>query len=106
MNRIDDFKEREEKENGENISGTVSIYPQERLSWSNSGYLNEDEEGEKFMELYGKLIYQGRGASGKEDYLLKTVLGNFRLVKKDRNKLQVRKFLPSNSSRMVHKSDL
>lgn len=106
MNRIGKFKEREEKEDGENISGQVSIYPQERLSWSNSGYLNEDEDGKKFMELYGKLIYEGRGSSGKENYLFKTALGNFRLIKNDHGKLLVRKFLPSNSSRMRHKSDL
>lgn len=106
MNRVNKFKEREEKVEGENISGEASIYPQERLSWSDSGYLNEDEDGEKFMELYGKLIYEGRGGSGKENYLLKTALGYFRLVKNDREKLLVRKFLPSNSSRMVHKSDL
>lgn len=106
MSRIDRFKEKEGKNGGENISGEVAIYPQKQLSWSNSGYLNENLDGEKFMKFYGKLIYEEKGATGKEKYLLKTALGNFRLVKNDREKLIVEKFLPSSSARIISKSDL
>ncbi|MBS3788743.1 hypothetical protein KGY79_11170 [Candidatus Bipolaricaulota bacterium] len=106
MNRVHKFKEREEKEDGENILGEVSIYPRKQLSWHNSGYLNEDKEGKKFLRLYGKLIYEGTGVSDKENYLLKTTLGNFRLVKNEGENLLVERFLPSSSARVVPKSNL
>ncbi len=103
MSKVEKFKDNEEKKTGDNVSGEVSVYPEVQLSWSESNYLKKDEDGDGYMELHGKLIYEGLGATAKEEYLLKSELGNFRLFKDDCGKLLVRKFIPASSSRLGKK---
>jgi hypothetical protein len=79
--RFYSFLEDESKKVGDYVKSVVNLYTTGSF-WHDSSYLEEDEEGEKYLVGRGRIIYRGLNLRAEERFLLKGKLGNFELRKK------------------------